>query len=173
MKDNFDQCLALVLKSEGGFVNNSKDPGGMTNLGVTKATYEAYLGRAVTEDEMKALTPDTVGPLYKKMYWDKVRGDDMSAGLDYALFDFAVNSGPRQATKYIQNIASVPADGIMGDRTVQQIKTLSPDACIIKLCNERLQFLKQLNTWDTFGKGWQKRVDAVQKRALDMSNSSS
>lgn len=173
MKDNFEQCLAYVLRSEGGFVNNSKDPGGMTNLGVTKATYEAYLGRAVTEDEMKSLTPEVVAPLYKKMYWDKVRGDDMPAGLDYALFDFAVNSGPRQATKYIQNIASVPADGIMGDRTVQQVNTLKPDACIIKLCNERLQFMKQLNTWETFGKGWQKRVDAVQKRALDMFTSAS
>jgi lysozyme family protein len=172
MKDNFDQSLAYVLKSEGGFVNNIKDPGGMTNLGVTKATYEAYLGRAVTEDEMKALTPDTVAPLYKAMYWDKVRGDDLASGLDYALFDFAVNSGPRQATKFIQNIASVPADGMMGDRTVQQLANLDASDCITRLCDERLQFLKQLNTWDTFGKGWQKRVDAVQKRALDMVNAS-
>jgi lysozyme family protein len=172
MKNNFEQSLAYVLKSEGGFVNNIKDPGGMTNLGVTKATYEAYLGRAVTEDEMKALTPDTVAPLYKAMYWDKVRGDDLASGLDYALFDFAVNSGPRQATKFIQNIASVPADGMMGDRTVQMLANLDASDCITRLCDERLQFLKQLNTWNTFGKGWQKRVDAVQKRALDMVNAS-
>jgi len=170
MKNNFDACLALVLRSEGGFVQNPKDPGGATNLGVTKATYESYVGHAVTVDDIKALTPDTVAPLYKKMYWDKVRGDDMPAGVDYALFDLAVNSGPRQATKFIQNIASVPADGLMGDRTVQQVKTLDPADTVAKLCNERLQFLKQLNTWDTFGKGWQKRVDAVQKRALDMVN---
>ena len=172
MKNNFEQCLALVLRSEGGFVQNPKDPGGATNLGVTKATYESYVGHAVTVDDIKALTPDTVGPLYKKMYWDKVRGDDMPSGVDYALFDLAVNSGPRQATKFIQNIAGVPADGLMGDRTVQQVKTLDPADTVAKLCNERLQFLQQLNTWDTFGKGWQKRVDAVQKRALDMVNAS-
>lgn len=172
MKNNFEQCLALVLRSEGGFVQNPKDPGGATNLGVTKATYESYVGHAVTVDDIKALTPDTVAPLYKKMYWDKVSGDNIALGLDYALFDFAVNSGPRQATKFIQNIASVPADGLMGDRTVQQLANLDPSDCITRLCNERLQFLQQLNTWDTFGKGWQKRVDAVQKRALDMVNAS-
>lgn len=99
MKNNFEQCLALVLRSEGGFVNNPKDPGGMTNLGVTKATYESYVGRSVDADEMKGLTPDTVAPLYKKMYWDKVRGDDMPAGVDYALFDLAVNSGPTTGYK--------------------------------------------------------------------------
>jgi len=168
MKNNFEQCLALVLRSEGGFVQNPKDPGGATNLGVTKATYESYVGRSVDADEMKGLTPDTVAPLYKKMYWDKVRGDDMPAGVDYALFDLAVNSGPRQATKFIQNIASVPADGLMGDRTVQQVNTLDPADTVAKLCNERLQFLQQLNTWDTFGKGWSKRVSDVQKRATAM-----
>ena len=170
MIDNFEDCLALVLKSEGGFVQNPKDPGGATNLGVTKATYEAYVGRSVSVDEIKALTPDTVAPLYKAMYWDKVSGDNIALGLDYALFDFAVNSGPRQATKFIQNIASVPADGMMGNRTVQQLANLDPSDCITRLCSERLQFLKQLNTWDTFGKGWQKRVSDVQKRALDMVN---
>ena len=170
MIDNFEDCLALVLKSEGGFVQNPKDPGGATNLGVTKATYEAYVGRSVSVDEIKALTPDTVAPLYKAMYWDKVSGDNIALGLDYALFDFAVNSGPRQATKFIQNIARVPADGMMGNRTVQQLANLDPSDCITRLCSERLQFLKQLNTWDTFGKGWQKRVSDVQKRALDMVN---
>lgn len=168
MKDNFETCLALVLKSEGGFTNNPKDPGGVTNLGVTKATYESYVGRAVDEDDMKGLTPDTVAPLYKSMYWDKVRGDDMPSGVDYALFDLAVNSGPRQATKFIQNIASVPADGLMGDRTVQQVNTLDPAETVAKLCNERLQFLQQLNTWNTFGKGWSNRVALVQKTALKM-----
>ena len=170
MIDNFEDCLALVLKSEGGFVQNPKDPGGATNLGVTKATYEAYVGRSVSVDEIKALTPETVGPLYKAMYWDKIAGDNIALGLDYALFDFAVNSGPRQATKFIQNIASVPADGMMGNRTVQQLANLDPSDCITRLCSERLQFLKQLNTWDTFGKGWSKRVSDVQKRALDMVN---
>jgi lysozyme family protein len=168
MKNNFEQCLALVLRSEGGFVQNPKDPGGATNLGVTKATYESYVGHAVTVDDIKALTPDTVAPLYKAMYWDKISGDNIALGLDYALFDFAVNSGPRQATKFIQNIASVPSDGLMGDRTVQMVKTLDPADTVAKLCNERLQFLQQLNTWDTFGKGWSKRVSDVQKRATAM-----
>ena len=93
MNGNFEQCLALVLHSEGGFVNNPQDPGGMTNLGVTKVTYEGYVNRHVDEAEMRSLTPDLVAPLYKKMYWDRIKGDDLPVGVDYCLFDLAVNSG--------------------------------------------------------------------------------
>jgi lysozyme family protein len=73
----------MLLEHEGGFVNHPKDPGGMTNLGVTRATYEQFLGRAVTEAEMRALTPKDVGPLYKSEYWDKARCDDLPSGLDW------------------------------------------------------------------------------------------
>ena len=92
MNDNFQLCLSYLLKSEGGFVNNPKDPGGMTNLGVTKATYEAYVGHEVDEATMRSLSPNDVALLYKRNYWDKVAANSLPAGVDYCVFDTAVNS---------------------------------------------------------------------------------
>ena len=97
MNSNFERCLQHTLKEEGGFVNNPKDPGGMTNLGVTKRTYEQYVGHPVDEETMRGLTPEMVAPLYKKMYWDVVKGDQLPDGVDYCVFDVAVNSGPTKA----------------------------------------------------------------------------
>ena len=82
MKSNFEDCLARVLASEGGFVNHPKDPGGMTNLGCTKATWEEYVGHPVSEADMRALTPDDVAPLYKRKYWDRASCDLLPSGLD-------------------------------------------------------------------------------------------
>ena len=93
MKDNFDQCLALVLKEEGGYVNDPRDPGGRTNHGVTQKVWEDWVGHPVTEDDMKNLSVQDVAPLYKKNYWDKINGDSLPLGIDYATFDMAVNSG--------------------------------------------------------------------------------
>jgi lysozyme family protein len=76
MKENFDSALEAVLHHEGGFVNHPRDPGGMTNLGVTKRVWEEWVGHEVDEATMRGLTPDLVAPLYKARYWDKVRGDD-------------------------------------------------------------------------------------------------
>jgi hypothetical protein len=97
MKKNFDHCLDMLLEHEGGFVNHPKDPGGMTNLGVTRATYEQYMGRGVTEAEMRALTVADVAPIYRAEYWDKARCDDLPSGLDWAVFDWGVNSGMSQS----------------------------------------------------------------------------
>ena len=104
MKDNFSQCFALVLKHEGGYVDNPADPGGATNLGCTKAVWEQYIGRSVTKDDIKALTPNDVMPLYKAKYWDTIKGDDLPEGVDYAVFDFAINSGPSRAAKALQSV---------------------------------------------------------------------
>ena len=89
MRENFDEAFSLVIKHEGGYVNNPKDPGGMTNLGVTKKVWEEYVGHEVDEITMRHLSIDDVKPLYKKLYWDKIRGDDLPEGLDYAAFDFS------------------------------------------------------------------------------------
>ena len=82
MKTNFDVCLEMLLEHEGGYVNHPKDPGGETNLGVTRAVYEQHVGRQVMDGEMRSLTKADVKPIYKTMYWDKVRGDDLPHGLD-------------------------------------------------------------------------------------------
>ena len=98
-KENFDKCFDLLLKHEGGFVNHPEDPGGATNLGVTKRVMQEFLGRAVSMGEMKALTSEDVKSVYKKLYAVKVRVDDLPSGLDWAVLDWAVNSGPGRAAK--------------------------------------------------------------------------
>jgi len=165
---NFDACLALILKSEGGYVNNKADPGGMTNLGVTKRTYETYVGHPVDEETMRGLTPDDVSPLYKKMYWDAVRGDDLPDGLDYCLFDLAVNSGVSRAAKFLQAACGVAQDGNIGPATLAAVATFHPRDLSTAICEKRLAFLQALPTWNTFGKGWNKRVAEVEETAFKM-----
>jgi len=165
MKDNFQSSLAHVLKSEGGFVNHPKDPGGMTNLGCTKNTWEEYVGHPVSEADMRALTPELVYPLYKRKYWDKVAGDDLPSGLDYAVFDAAINSGPGKAAKWLQEVLGVTADGSIGKGTLAAIHTMDVQDLIAKYNDKRLQFLESLPTFSTFGKGWSRRVSEVQSAA--------
>ena len=168
MQENWNASFKMVLAHEGGFVNHPKDPGGMTNLGVTKAAWEAYLNRDVTEAEMRSLTPDTVKPFYKAMYWDKIKGDQLPSGADYAAYDLAVNSGVGRAAKYLQEIAGVTADGVIGPKSLEAIKACDPQELTDALCNKRLDFLKRLPTFETFGKGWSRRVAEVKEKAMSM-----
>ena len=165
MKSNFIDCLARVLASEGGFVNHKSDPGGMTNLGCTKATWEEYVGHPVSEADMRALTPDDVAPLYKRKYWDRASCDLLPAGLDYAVFDAAINSGPGRAVKWLQEVAGTPVDGSIGPKTLSAVNAFSPLEIIAQYNDRRLQFLESLPTWPTFGKGWGNRVSHVQSVA--------
>jgi lysozyme family protein len=165
MNSNFKAALDHVLKSEGGFVNHKLDPGGMTNLGCTKATWEDYVGHPVSETDMRNLTPELVAPLYKRKYWDKVAGDDLPSGVDYAVFDAAINSGPGRAAKWLQEVVSVTADGAIGKGTLAAVHTMDVQDLIAKYNDKRLQFLESLPTFSTFGKGWSRRVSEVQSAA--------
>ena len=102
MKSNFQQSIDAMLVSEGGFSNNSKDPGGMTNRGVTKTVWEGWTGHDATEQTMRNLSTADVTPLYKKKYWDAVQGDALPSGVDYCVFDTAVNSGAGRSIKLLQ-----------------------------------------------------------------------
>ncbi len=157
MKDNFEHCLKMLLHHEGGFVNHPKDPGGMTNLGVTKKVYDAWIGRESTEAEMRALTPADVGPIYKKNYWDKVRGDDLPAGVDWAAFDWAVNSGTGRPAKAIQRIVGAAQDGAIGPKTLQAVMDMEPEKIIEGVYDIRQKFYESLKTFKTFGRGWTRR----------------
>ena len=168
MKDNFSQCFALVLKHEGGYVDNPADPGGATNLGCTKAVWEQYIGRSVTKDDIKALTPNDVMPLYKVKYWDTIKGDDLPEGVDYAVFDFAINSGPSRAAKALQSVLSVTVDGQIGSATLRALETANPREVATAVCEARLAFLQSLPTYGTFGKGWSRRVAEVEQTAFNM-----
>ena len=169
MNSNWEQCFALVLKNEGSYVDNPKDPGGATNLGCTKAVWEQYIGRSVTKDDIKALTPKDVLPLYKQRYWDTVKGDDLPAGVDYAIFDFAINSGPGRAAKTLQSVLGVTADGQIGPATLRALETTNPREIASRVCEARLAFLQALPTWGTFGKGWGRRVAEVAQTTFTMS----
>jgi len=169
MNANFPKALAAVLVHEGGYVNNPKDPGGMTNLGCTKTVWEEHCGHPVDEKAMRALTPADVGPLYKNKYWDKVKGDDLPAGVDYVVFDAAINSGPGRAAKWLQACVNVYADGVIGDKTIQAVRNKDAKELINDYCAYRLAYLKMLQTWNTFGKGWERRVKEVNATALSMS----
>jgi lysozyme family protein len=170
MQSNFETCLALMLAHEGGFVNHPQDPGGMTNLGVTKRVWEEWVGHEVDEKQMRALTPEVVAPLYKRKYWDACRADDLVAGVDYCVFDVAVNSGPGRAIKFLQSCAGVTADGGFGPVTLAAVKKSEEDPVrLIELyCAKRLEFLQSLKTFETFGKGWSRRVQEVKDKALKM-----
>jgi lysozyme family protein len=170
MKENFEKCLAKMLAHEGGFVNHPQDPGGMTNLGVTKKVWEEWVGHEVDEKQMRALTPETVAPLYKRKYWDAIRADELVAGVDYCVFDVAVNSGPGRAIKFLQSAVGVTADGGFGPATLSAVKEAEKDPTrLIELyCAKRLDFLQSLKTFETFGKGWSRRVAEVKDAALKM-----
>ena len=168
MNENWEKSFQMVLKHEGGYVNNPKDPGGMTNLGVTKKVWEEFVGHEVDETAMRALTPELVKPLYKKNYWDKIKGDQLPIGVDYASYDLAVNSGTGRAAKYLQRIAGVPDDGVIGPKSMEAIQSCDPEQTVDAICDMRLEFLKKLPTWETFGKGWGRRVEEVKAKALEM-----
>jgi lysozyme family protein len=161
MNQNFDKALAAVLVHEGGYVNNPKDPGGMTNLGCTKTVWEEHCGHAVDEKVMRALTPADVAPLYKSKYWDKVKGDDLPSGVDYVVFDAAINSGPGRAAKWLQACVGVEPDGGIGPKTLAAVRAFDAKQLIDDYGKRRLSFLYDLPTWDTFGKGWARRVNEV------------
>jgi lysozyme family protein len=161
MKENFERALAAVLKSEGGFVNNPKDPGGMTNLGVTIKTWESFVGRNVTEKEMRNLTPEMVGKMYQQKYWNAVKADDLPEGVDYLAFDFAVNAGPGRAAKLLQQAVGVTADGAIGPATLKAVAAMQPADLIEKYSAAKETFYRSLPTFETFGKGWLRRVAEV------------
>lgn len=168
MKANFDAALKAILHHEGGFVNHPADPGGMTNLGVTKKVWEEWVGHEVDEKAMRALTPELVGPMYKAKYWDKVKGDDLPEGVDYAVFDAAVNSGPGRAAKWLQSCVGVEPDGGIGPKTLAAVAAFDPKELVEDYAKRRLSFLMDLPHWGTFGKGWGRRVAEVQSTASSM-----
>lgn len=168
MKENWQQALEAVLQHEGGFVNHPSDPGGMTNLGCTKTTWEEWTGHPCDEKVMRNLQPSDVAPLYKRRYWDKVHGDELPAGIDYFCFDTAINSGPGRAIKLLQGCVGVEVDGALGPMTLKAVIAANQPELIEQYAAARLAFLRSLPTWGTFGKGWERRVLEVKQTALKM-----
>lgn len=169
-QENWIKCLETILHHEGGYVNHPKDPGGETNLGVTKRVYEDFGG---TKD-MKDLTREDVEPIYKKNYWDRVKGDNLPAGLDLCVFDFGVNAGTGRAAKYLQTIIGTVADGGIGPNTLKALEAHLEELpggvkqLIETYQNKRQGYYESLSTFSTFGKGWTRRVQETTQLAIEM-----
>lgn len=163
--------IPRILKHEGGFVDHPKDPGGATNRGVTIGTLKR-LGIDVDGDgdsditDLRNLRESDAVRVFKLFYADKVQADLLPIGLDYAMTDFAVNSGPSRAAKHLQRILGIEQDGDIGPKTLAKVSACDPAALIASLSDSRLRFLRALDTWPEFGRGWQRRVDDVRAAAL-------
>jgi len=172
VKENFDACFAKVIQSEGGYVWDKDDAGGETNLGVTAGAWGAYLGRPINSGEMKALTKNTVQPFYRQMYWDKVKGDNLPAGVDYAVFDFAVNAGVARAAKFLQRAVGAVDDGVIGSGTLGLVAKADPQKTLDNFADQKQRFYNSLATnnpsQQKFLKGWLARVDHVHIDAIAM-----
>jgi lysozyme family protein len=168
MRSNFDKCLAMLMKHEGGFVNHPRDPGGMTNLGVTQAVYEQTIGRKVTEWEMRNLRVSDVAEIYRKQYWNRCRCDQLPGGVDWAVFDWSVNSGVSRASRGLQKSVSALPDGQIGPLTLQAVANFDPVEIIDSMHAIRQRFYERLATFNTFGRGWTARNNATREQALAM-----
>lgn len=169
MRANFDESLSLVLKHEGGFVDDPRDPGGRTNHGITQTVYnDWHVANGLPEHDVKDITAVEVMAVYKKRYWDAVKGDELPAGVDYCVFDFAVNSGVSRASRYLQRAVGAVEDGKIGPATLAAVLAKDAADVIDAVCGARLAFLRQLAIFDRFGKGWTRRVNDVRAKAEAM-----
>lgn len=163
----FPKALKAVLVHEGGYVDHPKDPGGETMRGVTKRVYDAFRDRqGLPRQSVRLIAEDEIEAIYRRQYWDEIKGDDLPAGVAYCVFDFAVNSGPGRAAKALQRALRMNnVDGQIGMATVSAANAHPDhDMLIATICADRLRFVKSLNTWPTFGRGWASRIEGVKKR---------
>lgn len=167
MRYLLNAVLKLSTNNEGGYVNHPKDPGGPTNHGITIATLRAARKRAVTVDDVKSLTLAEANAIYEANYWKPIWGDQLPAGLDYAMFDFAINSGVSRAVKTLQGLLpGIAIDGVMGPKTIAAVMAFDPADLIKRLCDARLKFVKSLSTFGTFGRGWTYRITGTDPKRV-------
>jgi lysozyme family protein len=163
----FNQVQPRVLRHEGGYVNHPRDPGGATNKGVTQRTYNAFRRRiGEPRRSVREITPQEVDQIYREQYWDVVKADQLPDGVDYVVYDQAVNSGPARSAKWLQRAVGVTPDGVIGHITLDAVSKHEPVTLINRMCDDRMAFLRRLRHWGTFGRGWTRRVADVRRHAL-------
>ena len=151
---NFDTAFALLLGHEGDFSDHADDPGGKTRYGVT----EAVAREAGYKGEIRELPLDLAKRIYLEKYWKPVRADDLPPGIRYAVFDGAVNSGPAQATRWLQRALGVEADGVIGPQTLAAAYAQDMNALRLRILAQRLRFMASLPNWPAFSRGWSRRI---------------
>lgn len=166
MDSSFDTALACVLRQEGGWSDDPRDPGGPTFRGITLATLASHRGRPVSPGELRSITAEDVAGIYRNRYWAAVAADRLPAGVDLAVFDLAVNSGPARAARTLQAALGLHQDGIVGPVTIATAMRTEPAALVREIGRRRLSFLQHLAAWTAFGRGWSRRVADVEAEAL-------
>lgn len=166
-KGNFSACLAVTLPHEGGWADHPKDPGGATMKGITLGTFRRYVPGA-SKSDLRAISDKWVELIYRDGYWEPVRGDDLPAGVDLAVFDFGVNSGPSRAARHLQAAVGVTQDGKIGSGTIGAVFARSAVEVVKAVCARRLGFVRGLSTFSTFGRGWSRRIADVEARGVKM-----
>lgn len=169
MKQNFERALALTLKYEGGYSDHPADPGGATMRGVTQKVYDAFRASAGRSYRpVKKIEESELRAIYRTQYWDLIQGDKLPAGVDAAVFDYAVNSGATRASRALQSAIGQRVDGNIGNATLATVMDMGEIVTIEALCDERMAFLRRLKTFSTFGRGWTRRVNDVRRACLAM-----
>lgn len=167
---SFAQALIWTLGYERGWSDNPRDPGGATLDGITQVVYDAWRhSQGLPARSVREMAPAERDTIYRRRYWDAVAGDDLPAGVDYAVFDFAVNSGVGRALRELQRIVFAAPDGTWGSQTQACVRgfVAQHDAATLSdaICAARLRFLQRLPTFTTFGRGWTRRVMGEQPGA--------
>jgi lysozyme family protein len=168
MKSSYDFAIKNVLLHEGGYTNEKSDPGGPTNWGITIYDARAYWRPNATANDVRAMPLEVAKKIYREKYWDAVEGDKLPAGVDYAVFDYGVNSGVSRAAKVLQHAVGVQVDGHIGPKTIAATVKTDIPALINVICDERLHFLQGLKIWPVYKNGWSRRVKEVRAAALHM-----
>jgi len=168
MKATLAKVMPQLIAHEGGYVDHPKDPGGATKYGITLNALSAWRNRKVTKTEVKALEQDEAEDIYRTNYWRVVHADELPAGVDYVVFDCAVNSGPDRAGRILQAVVGAKVDGVIGPATMAAVARTTAAVIVAKYTDKRMAFLKALPTWGTFGKGWTNRVKAVEQMAMTL-----
>ena len=165
----FADCVALVLKDEGGNDDDPNDPGGRTSRGIIQSEWNDWRRThpGLPSDVWQA-PQDQILAIYHEKYWTPLSADDLPGGVDYAVFDYGVNSGIFRSAKVLQGFVGADVDGEIGPQTIADTARVDSGTLIKQICDERLAFLQGLATWGTFGRGWSNRVNGVRRNALAM-----
>jgi lysozyme family protein len=147
---NFDAAFERLIGHEGGYVNHKADPGGETKYGITKRTYPG--------ENIKTLTLARAKEIYRRDFWGPAGCDAVPDAIKFDLFDAAVNSGCRQAVKFLQGAVGTVQDGLLGPKTLQALNATPPERLVMRFNALRLLFMAELTTWPSFGRGWARRV---------------
>lgn len=157
----FDNAVELILKHEGGYVNDPRDPGGETKYGISARAYPDLDIAKLSESDAKVI--------YKEDYWDKIKGDDLPYPIALVTFDAAVNSGRMRASKWLQHsVEASPIDGIIGPKTVEATLMAyeeNPVGTVGRCIHQRKQFIRSIRTYSTYRRGWERRISETYEEA--------